>query len=128
MHEMAMVGSIIAVVKAEMERQGNVKMVKEVHLEIGELTFLGHDQMRFGFENMTASDPRINSEGLTITSIPAVIKCKECDYEGGLDITDDEQYHTALPIFACPKCNGPIDIIEGKECIVKNLVIDMEED
>ena len=103
-------------------------MVKEVHLEVGELTFLGHDQLRFGFGILVRSEPKIDPDGLNIISIPAKIKCLECDYEGAMEVQGSEEYHIKLPRFACPSCGGAIDILRGKECMVKNLVMDLEDD
>lgn len=128
MHEMSVISSIVELIKSEMDKLDNVILVKEVHLEVGDLTFLGHDQLRFGFSILVKSEPRIHPDGLNIIPIPAKIKCLECDYQGAMEVVGSEEYHIKLPRFSCPSCGGAIDIVRGKECVVKNLVMDLEDD
>ncbi len=127
MHELSVITSIVQVIKAEVGKRDDVRLVKEVHLEVGELTFLGHEALEFGFRTITASDPIIDQDALSITPIKARVKCLSCNYEGPLDYAEREEYHLRLPRFCCPECGGEIEILEGKECIVKNLVLDVEE-
>ncbi len=128
MHEFSVITAIVDLVKGEMEKRDNLKEVKEVVVEVGELSFLSHDALQFGFKALVESEPKINLDALKLILVAAKIKCRKCDYEGPLEIEDSEQYHISLPRFACPKCNGQIDVLEGKECVVRNLVLDLEDD
>ncbi len=120
MHEFSVISSIIELVKAEMER-AKAEKVLEVHLEVGELSFLSHEALLFGFRALAEGEPKISADALRIVSVPAEIKCKNCDYAGGMKVEDDEAYHVGMPIFQCPKCGGPIEILAGRECTVRNI-------
>ena len=102
--------------------------MKEVVVEVGELSFLSHDALQFGFKALVESELKINQDALKIIPVAAKIKCRRCDYEGPMNVEDDEKYHVSMPRFMCPKCNGQIDVLEGKECVVRNLVLDLEDD
>ena len=128
MHEFSVISSIVDVIKAEMEKHDNLICVKEVVLEVGELMFLGEEALQFGFHALTESEPKINSDGLKIIKIPANVRCLGCQYEGPIKTEETEEYHHSIPRFTCPSCNGTIEVIEGKECIVRNLVLDLEDD
>jgi hydrogenase nickel incorporation protein HypA/HybF len=127
-HEFSVISSIVDLVKDEMEKFDNLNFVKEVVLEVGELTFLAHEALQFGFKALIENEPRIRDDALKIVKVAVRIKCRQCDYEGPLSVDDTEEYHISIPRFACPKCNGQIDVLEGKECTVRNLVIDLEEE
>lgn len=127
MHELSVIMSIVQLIKDEVGKRDDVRLVKEVHLEVGELTFLGHKALEFGFRAVITSDPIIDHDALRITTVKARVKCLSCDYEGPLDYAEREEYHLRLPRFCCPECGGEIEILEGKECIVKNFVLDVEE-
>jgi hydrogenase nickel insertion protein HypA len=128
MHEFSVITSIVKAVKSEIAKRKRVRLVKEVHLEVGDLTFLGHDALEFGFKVVTEREPKIDSGGLRITSVPAKVKCRSCGYEGPLEYAEKDEYHLRLPKFKCPECDGEVEVIQGLECVVRNLVLDMEDD
>ena len=128
MHEFSVISSIVNLIKDEMGKHDNLNYVKEVVLEVGELTFLGHEALQFGFKALTESAPKIDSEGLKIIPVPAIVKCKSCSFEGPMKLDKTEEYHISIPVFTCPSCDGAIDVIKGKECVVRNLVLDLEDD
>ncbi len=128
MHEFSVISSIVDLIKDEMGKHDNLNCVKEVVLEVGELTFLGREALQFGFKALTESSSKINSDGLKIVLVAASVKCKQCQYEGPMKLDNTEEYHVSIPIFACPSCDGAIDVVKGKECVVRNLVLDLEDD
>ena len=71
-------------------------------------------------------EPKIANDALRITAIPAEVRCLACNYEGPLRVENSEQNHIA-PVFQCPKCQGKIEIIKGKECTVVNLRMELED-
>ena len=125
MHEFSVISSMIQLVKQEMETRP-VIMVKEINLEIGELAFMAEDAMQFGFQALVENEPRIATDALKITYTPAQVECPACGYSGPLKVKDTEEMHFA-PIFQCPKCQGKIDIIKGKECTIVNLKMELED-
>lgn len=126
MHEFSVISSIVDLVKAEMETRP-VILVKEVKLEVGELTFLAHDALQFGFTALVEKEPKIANDALNIVPVQAEVKCKNCDYEGPMKVKDSEEMHIGVPIFKCPKCEGQIEVIKGKECTVVNLRMELED-
>ena len=125
MHEATIGQSIVITVLTEAEKQKAVK-VESVEIEIGELTFLGLEQVEFwirtGFETTIAEDAKI-----IFKKIKAGIKCKNCEYEGSIRIKEDPQYHIMLPTFSCPKCGSTeVAIIRGKDAFIRRIKITQE--
>ena len=106
-------------------RARNAKEVSEVHLVIGELTFLGLEQVRFSYKVLTEGTMLENSR-LFIETQEGVVRCGRCGYEGSFNYEDDPMYHVPIPTLQCPKCRGTVDIIGGRECLIKSikLVVD----
>jgi len=106
-------------------RARNAKEVSEVHLVIGKLTFLGPEQVRFSYKVLTEGTMMEDSK-LFIETKDGVVKCGSCGYEGSFNYEDDPMYHVPIPTLECPKCSGTVDIIGGRECLIKSikLVVD----
>lgn len=128
MHEFSVISDIVNLVKTEMQKHDNLNFVKEIVLEVGELTFLAHGALHFGFRALAENEPQINDDALTIVPVAAKIKCRDCGYEGPMHVEGSDEYHMSLPVFSCLNCKGQIDILEGKECIVRNLILDLEDE
>ncbi|MDO9538055.1 MAG: hydrogenase maturation nickel metallochaperone HypA [Thermoplasmata archaeon] len=125
MHEFSIITSIMEVVKSEIEKR-NAIMVLEIQLEVGELSFLSHDALQFGFRALAENEPKIDKVCLKIITVSADVKCRKCSYSGSMKTIESEVYHTAAPVFQCPECSGPIDIIKGRECVVTNVRMEVD--
>jgi hydrogenase nickel incorporation protein HypA/HybF len=101
-------------------RARNAKEVSEVHLVIGKLTFLGTEQVRFSYKVLTEGTMMEDSK-LFIETKDGVVKCGSCGYEGSFNYEDDPMYHVPIPTLQCPKCSGTVDIIGGRECLIKSI-------
>ncbi|UCD92922.1 MAG: hydrogenase maturation nickel metallochaperone HypA [Methanobacteriota archaeon] len=110
---------------AESEKN-DVKSVRKVFLEVGDLTFLGHEQLKFAYEILVEGTVFDGSE-LVIESKPALVKCSSCGYEGELKYEENPEFHLRLPDFSCPKCENPASIVSGNECIIRRMVADVED-
>lgn len=122
-----MMQSIVELVKAEMGKRQVIK-VTEINLEVGELTFLSHDALQFAFQALVETEPKIDPDSLKIISVPAEVKCGKCDFSGPMKAAESEVYHQLMaPVFQCPKCSGPVEIIRGRECTVKNIRMELED-
>lgn len=120
MHEISIAGAIIDAV-LEAAKKNNAKKVNEVFLEIGELTALNPEQLRFIFETITtgtlAEEARYNIE-----VVKPLIACKKCSYRGAIEFF--EKLHFFLPVIKCPRCGDTeIEIIAGRECCVRKIKI-----
>lgn len=119
MHEGSITTQIIESVLQEAKKR-NAKKVTEVHLMIGSLTFLNPEQVRFWYEILTR-DTIMESSRLTIEENKEVVKCPKCGYEGDFKYVDDPALHIPTPTLNCPKCGSVVDIVGGKDCLIKNI-------
>ena len=120
MHEISIAGAIIDAVLDAAEKN-NARRVSKVYLEIGELTALNPEQLKFIFETITKGTV---AEGATydIRIIKPSINCKKCSYRGPIELF--EKMHFFLPVIKCPKCSETdVDIVEGRECCIKKINI-----
>ena len=121
MHEFSITTQIVQNVLQEAKKR-NAKRVLEVHLVIGKLTFLGIEQVRFAYEVLVKGTIMEESK-LFIEESDGVVKCDQCGYEGKIHCEDDPVYHMLIPTLHCPKCRGTVQIVEGRECLIKNIKI-----
>lgn len=119
-----MMSQIVDVIFEEVEKHNAID-VKEVHLEIGELTFLGKEQMEFAYD-VLSQNSILEKSKLTIKEKKAMVSCNSCDYEGGIDYEDDISYHIIFPKLSCPICGASVKIVAGNECIIRDIVVDVE--
>ncbi|MDH5782683.1 MAG: hydrogenase maturation nickel metallochaperone HypA [Candidatus Bathyarchaeota archaeon] len=124
MHEFSVTSQIVQSVLEE-ARKHRAKKVKEVSLIIGELTFLGLEQVRFAYEILT-KDTIMEDSNLLIKEGEGVVKCNSCGYEGDFKYEDNPQYHLPMPTLRCPKCDGIVEIVGGKECIIESIRLVVE--
>ena len=114
-----MTSQIVQSVLEEAEK-GKAKRVTEVHLIIGELTFLGLEQVRFAYEALTKGTI-LDGSKLVIKAQKGAVKCPNCGYEGGFKYENDPLYHLKMPTLKCPRCRSLVNIVAGKECIIKRI-------
>lgn len=120
MHEISIAGAIIDAV-LDTARKNNAKRVNEVLIEIGELTALNPDQLRFIFKTITAGTIAEDAR-YDIQTVKPLITCRVCSYNGPIEFF--EKLHFFLPVIKCPGCGGSeVDIVAGRECCVKRIKI-----
>ena len=120
MHEISIAGAIIDSV-LDAAKKNNAIRVKEVFLEIGELTALNPDQLEFIFKTITAGTVA-ESATYNILLVKPLIHCRKCSYNGPIEFF--EKLHFFLPVIKCPQCDEPeVDIVAGRECCVKKIKI-----
>jgi len=104
----------------EEAKKHEAKRVAEVHLVIGKLTFLNPEQVRFWYE-VLAKDTIMEGSKLYIEEKDDAVKCASCGYEGGFKYENDPTYHVPTPTLHCPKCRGIVEIVGGRECLIKSV-------
>ena len=119
MHEFSIMSQVVQTILTEVEKN-KLNSVSKVRFEIGELTFLGEDQLRFCYNVLTKDNILKNSE-LIIEKVKPEIKCLECGYSGDLEYLDKDEFHFQLPQFSSPKCNGKIEVLKGKDCLIREI-------
>jgi len=100
--------------------KNQAKKVLEVYLVIGKLTFLGLEQVRFAYETLVKGTV-VEGSKLHIEERDGVVKCPNCGYEGDFQYKDDPVYHFLTPTLHCPRCGGLVEIVGGKECLIKSI-------
>lgn len=118
MHEISVMQQIIEVALREAQKN-SAKIVTEVDLDVGELTFLGHEQLLFAFEILSKDTP-LSGAKLKIKSVRSRLTCS-CGYEGSMQNKEDVETHFFLPSYSCPKCEKKLNIVEGKECTLRRI-------
>lgn len=119
MHEISVMTQIVESAIEEIKKH-NLKNVDKIYLEIGELTFLAEEQLKFAYSLLTEKTI-LEKTKLIITKRKAKIECKRCGYKGALDYSYNESFHFSLPVFCCSRCKGEIKIIQGNECVIKKI-------
>jgi len=108
--------------KAKMEK---ASQVTEINIKLGELTHLNPDQLMFWLKQLFR-ETLASGAKIIIAKVPFLIKCKNCGYEGKLQMPKDYDYYFYfLPPFSCPRCgeqNG-VEIKSGRECVLEGIKI-----
>lgn len=121
MHEVSVVASMVEAILHELENY-NVEKVEEVNIVIGDLTSLGFEQLEFAFEIVT-KDTVLEGCKLNLIREEVEVACKSCGYKGPADNVSSDFSNHVIPILACPKCGGGVEITAGESCCVKDLNI-----
>ncbi len=121
MHEFGFAMQIFKVAEATAIKY-KAKKITQVFLEIGELTLIVPELLKKSFEMATKGSIAEGSE-LVITLTPGKIKCRECEKEGPVTLSE-ENYLRGLDLFKCRHCgSNNTQVIEGKKANVKNIKI-----
>ncbi len=119
MHEGSITTQIVQSVLKEANHR-KAKKVVEVDLVMGSLTFLNPEQVRFWYKMLTEETIMKDSK-LVIEEKEGTVRCPECGYAGGFKYADDSALHMPMPTLQCPKCDGKVEIVSGKDCLIKSI-------
>lgn len=117
--------SILEAVREELKKH-HVLKVEEVLLMVGEMTFLGADQLNFAFEVLTKGT-ELDGSTLVIEKEEVGVTCPGCQYSGRAAYHEDEMYHSHIPTLNCPACGKRVEITKGKSCMVRSIKV-VEDD
>jgi len=120
-HEVSVMASIVDAVLEELKRH-DVESVEEVHMVIGEITFLGRDQLEFAYEVVTRGTI-LEGSRLVISEEKVEVRCRSCGYVGGVDYVSGGGWDHSIPNLACPRCGGGVEVTKGKSCAVSSLKV-----
>jgi len=113
MHEYSVMNQLVSALLDELNGR-DIDRVKEVRIEVGELTFLGHEQLQFAYKTLS-KDTVLEGSELAVEEIKSKIRCAECGYEGGVNYSDRSSVHYQVPVISCPECDSKPNIVQGKE-------------
>jgi len=123
MHELSMADAIVKTA-IDVAGKNNAQEINEVTIEIGKLTLLNPEQLKFMI-SVLSENTLLEGAEIIIEEVPIEIKCKSCDFVGTAH--DDLDYF--VPIVKCPECEEQdLKITKGRECNVKSIKIEKEDD
>jgi hydrogenase nickel incorporation protein HypA/HybF len=125
MHEYSMMMDIVDAALKSIENY-EVEKVEKVFLDVGELTFLNPVQLQFSFKILIEENILKGAE-LVIEEKKAEVECTSCGYRGPLQ-KQPEENHFRIPQISCPKCNGKINLLSGRECILRNIQMNVKDE
>jgi hydrogenase nickel incorporation protein HypA/HybF len=123
MHELSMADAMVKTV-LDVAEKNDATEVLEVTIEIGKLTMLNPEQLKFLLD-VLVENTLLEGAEINIVEVPVEIKCNECEYAGPPNMEGSDHY---LAIVKCPECGERnIEVTAGRECNVKNIKIEKEE-
>jgi hydrogenase nickel incorporation protein HypA/HybF len=122
MHEYAVVDELIA---SLLPRLADIPgTISAVFVKKGELRVLSDRALENAFE-LLSRGTRLEAARLEVESVPVVVRCGSCAYEGPAKTFSDEAGHYAIPILDCPRCAATVSIVSGRElCVERVSVVD----
>ncbi len=125
MHEFSTAVSIVEAVKRTAKSHGATKVVK-ITLQIGQFSMLNHDQLIFGIE-IASKNSIVEGAETSIEPLTTRIRCRQCGAES--DVTQEGPLYEILSSLTCSKCNTKdVEIIQGRECIIKDIQAEVEQE
>ncbi len=125
MHELAMATSIMESI-LNVANKNEAISVTEVVLEVGELTMLNPEQLRFMMD-VIRKDTIMKDAEIIINMVPIEVECPKCKYRGVAE--PDEHMDHLMAIAICPECGQTnLNILKGQECNVKTIKIEREDE
>lgn len=124
MHELSMAQGIIDAV-IETAESNNATEVNEVTIELGRLAMVNPEQLEF-ILGVLVENTILEEANIIFEEIPVEVECHDCKFHGKAIIDDKDHY---APIVKCPECDSySIEILNGKDIVVKNIVIEKPDD
>lgn len=108
MHELSLIRDLARVGLAAAEG----RPVKRFVLEVGQLTCVSPEALRFAFEAIRAEDPLLRGAELELVIVPGRGRCRDCGALVELSAAWD----------ACP-CGGALDWLAGDGLLLKTLEV-----
>ena len=120
MHEFSTAQAIIETVLRAASESGATKVLR-VSLEVGELTMLNLEQLRFSLK-MLSKGTIAEGARFLIRRVKPEVKCLACGYAGRAKPLDSALHVPLAPVTSCPRCGSfEVEIIRGAECLVKSI-------
>ena len=122
MHELSFSQTIARTV-LEKAKEQKAKKILSVNIEIGELTFLNPEQVKFWLEEIFKKTQARGSK-IHIKKIYSRAICQDCHWEGKINMEDGLLYHTYFFISRCPQCgSSALEIKKGRECLIRKIKV-----
>jgi hydrogenase nickel incorporation protein HypA/HybF len=117
MHELSIVDALIEQVGREVRRAGHCGKVRGIEVNIGRLSGVNCDSVRFAFE-LLAPGTLVEEAKILINQTKAACRCHACNARVEIDDL----------VFKCPQCASDAITIEGgRDLILQNIEVDDAE-
>ncbi|HID56208.1 TPA: hydrogenase maturation nickel metallochaperone HypA [Candidatus Poribacteria bacterium] len=124
MHELSLAQEIAHLV-LNVAAQKGAKSVLRIELEIGELSFLSLEQVKFWLKACLEGTIASKAEVILLTVKP-VVRCDSCGYEGDIQVEETEVLHFILPVLLCPGCGSDrVEVVQGRDCILRRIEVEV---
>jgi hydrogenase nickel incorporation protein HypA/HybF len=105
---------IVDIAKASIPSDMQGAKVRRVNLQVGKLSAIVSDSLRFCFDLVVNGTP-LESAELSIEELPVVVRCKDCQ----------TQWTVSEPVFICKACrSGALDMLSGRELDITSIEIE----
>lgn len=112
MHEYSIAYDLYATARtAALEHKA--RQVKKVSVEVGKMAMVNPDQVVFLFDTIKEEDPLFRT---------AILECHETDPE-----TRCACGYSGREIYVCPQCGALPDLVHGREIVVTNVEIEVDD-
>ncbi len=112
MHEYTVAYDIYATAKRA-ALENSATHVNKIYVDIGELSMINPEQVVFLFGILRDEDSLFKDAVLECHTVKALVQCT-CGYRGSEK-------------FVCPNCGSLPEVIEGREILVTNLEIEVDD-
>ena len=119
MHELSIASALVEKL-FEFSAQHPDRTIIEVRLDVGELSHIEPEQLRFCYDSVT-KETALDGSTLTIEKIRAMVNCPHCDYRGRPDYWDEALAIAPVITMRCPRCGKAVDADQGHECAIKSV-------
>ena len=112
MHEYSIAYDLYATARTA-ARENKATCVKKITVEVGKMAMVNPEQVVFLFDIIKADDPLFKNAVLDCRETDPQTKCP-CGYAG------DE-------IYVCPRCGSLPELVKGREIVVTNVEIEVDD-
>lgn len=120
MHDVTAAQRIGATVLEAAEEQG-AERVERIEIALGAMTMIDAENLAFWLEQVLRGTIA-EGAGIEIEQLPLCARCRDCGYEGEVEVPDDPIYHLMPFVPACPECGSKeLEVLGGDECVVRGI-------
>ncbi len=112
MHEYSIAYDLYATARTA-AREHNATRVNKITVDVGKMAMVNPDQVVFLFDTIKEEDPLFRQAVLECHEIDPQTRCS-CGYAGN-------------EVFVCPKCGALPELVRGREIVVTNVEIEVDD-
>lgn len=123
MHEYSLAHSLLESLLQHLKERSVDGRITAVHVRKGELLILSEESLAEAWR-ILSEETAVAGSDLRIEVVPVKVRCPSCGYEGPVVYVREEGWHFAVPLLACPTCDGRAEVIAGRDLAIVGLSVD----